>query len=77
MWIDIKDNLPPEDTDVIVCIRKFGRGPGGYKRMGWVCSERKDWIVYCEFGEHYFEDSTASQVDYYQITHWHSLPENP
>ncbi len=80
MWNDLKldpNNLPPEDTDVIVLIRKFGRGPGGYKRLGWVCSETHQWRIYCEFGEHYFDESTASQVDHYIITHWCYTPEDP
>lgn len=71
-WVSVKDRLPEQEENVLICEHKFGvRYPGIY--IGYIDHLNK-WMFFGEDGEKAY---WIHNPDYYTITHWMPLPSPP
>ncbi|MCR9263332.1 MAG: DUF551 domain-containing protein [Flavobacteriaceae bacterium] len=62
-WISVKDRLPEQTSDVLVCYPLID----GYIGMASACYDEGKWWDY----------KGDNVISIYQITHWMELPEPP
>ncbi len=61
-WISVKERLPEDDIDLIVCTNTF------YMGIGWYYPQTKKWD---------FEIQKHTEADLGEVTHWMPMPPPP